>query len=636
MANSRKEPRLPVGQLAIICISRFGVPLMLNSFPVYLLTLSEPALLSSFNISTDTVPYYVGVCSAIWSISTCVTAPLWGRASDSYGRKPAIILSNIIYVASVLIFGFAGRLWLILAVMGLLGFAGGMTPVLHTTVAELVTEKELQPMAFSLIPLMWTISSMIGPMIGGFLADPAQKYPNLFGDNMFFLHFPYSLPNLVVATPFVIGCVTGILFLKETLKGKNSKDSGLRLGRVLQQLILCSKMSKPLEKIDEAEYHMLDQNDSATRDQSSDRTSYEEEAKPALLSPSTPSSSRWLVSSLFPSSIFTRQSMLALLYICFLQTHSKLFDEFLPTYMQAVPSPSSPAPGSTSPPPSLISSLILFPGGLSLSAHTSALYLTAYGLSAIFIQLAIFPRLAPYLGPLRSLRIASFTYPVIYLLTPYLSLLSPFTILRGACIVVLLAMKACCGIFAFPCSRILLCNSATKGGLGTLNGISSSSQQLMRAVIAVGVGKLFSLGMERSVIVLPWWSLSVVSLGGLGTVVWLRDESDREEEAGDASHCVVHKDTMDEFKKLPDTIEKSAGKAVEGSVEKSVDAVKSGIENAITSAKNSVEEKIGTLPSKENVDSQFGSIPTGVTSGELDEKLSSVLIKEDFEISIES
>lgn len=60
---------------------------------------------------------------------------------------------------------------------------------------------------------------------------------------------------------------------------------------------------------------------------------------------------------------------------------------------------------------------------------------------------------------------------------------------------------------------------------------------------------------------------------------------------------------MDEFKKLPDTIEKSAGKAVEGSVEKSMDAVKSGIENAITSAKNSVEEKIGTLPSKENVDS---------------------------------
>ncbi|KUJ14067.1 MFS general substrate transporter [Mollisia scopiformis] len=454
--------------LIVIGISRFGVPLMLNSFPVYL-----PGLLSSLDIAADLVPYYVGICSSIWSITTCITSPFWGRCSDSYGRKPAILLSNILFLFSVLLFGFAGKLWLILAVMGFLGFAGGMTPVLHTTVAELVTQKELQPMAFSLIPLMWTIASMVGPLVGGFLADPTARYPSIFGENQFFMKFPYSLLNIVVAIPFFIGCVVGFLFLKVCYLN--------RMKLVGEATDICTgNFGRKASSVQQS------------------------------------------LPNLFLLEIFTQQSVLSLIYICFLQTHSKLFDEFLPTYMQAVPSPTEPTPPTYQ--SSALVDFTIFPGGLSFTSHTAALYLTAYGLSAILIQLLIFPRLAPSLGPIRCLRIASSVYPFVYFLTPYLSVLSETPVLRGICTVVLLAMKAGCGIFAFPSSRILLCNSATKGGLGTLNGISSSSQQLMRAIVAVGVGKLFSLGLQNGIIVLPWWTLSFVSMGGLGTVVWLRDE----------------------------------------------------------------------------------------------------------------
>jgi MFS family permease len=92
---------------------------------------TQPALLNSFDISAESVPYYVGVCSAIWAFTTCVTSPFWGRASDLYGRKPAIVLANILYAFGVLVFGLVGKLWLILAVMSVLGFAGGVTPVLQ-------------------------------------------------------------------------------------------------------------------------------------------------------------------------------------------------------------------------------------------------------------------------------------------------------------------------------------------------------------------------------------------------------------------------------------------------------------------------------------------------------------------------
>lgn len=84
-------------------------------------------------------------------------------------------------------------------------------------VAEMVPEKELQPRAFSIMPLMWTIGSIFGPSLGGSLAKPAENIPALFGGNKFLIRFPFVLPNLVAAAFFMIGISTGLLYLKVRL-----------------------------------------------------------------------------------------------------------------------------------------------------------------------------------------------------------------------------------------------------------------------------------------------------------------------------------------------------------------------------------------------------------------------------------
>jgi len=81
-------------------------------------------------------------------------------------------------------------------------------------VAELVPQKELQPTAFSVMPLVWSIGSIFGPILGGALASPAKRYPTLFGENVILNRFPFALPNMVAAVLFCIGVTTGILFLK--------------------------------------------------------------------------------------------------------------------------------------------------------------------------------------------------------------------------------------------------------------------------------------------------------------------------------------------------------------------------------------------------------------------------------------
>lgn len=84
-------------------------------------------------------------------------------------------------------------------------------------VAEMVPEKELQPKAFSLMPLVWSLGSVFGPAFGGFFASPAEQYPNLFGHIEFFKRFPFALPNLMACCVFFISFMTGLLFLKVSL-----------------------------------------------------------------------------------------------------------------------------------------------------------------------------------------------------------------------------------------------------------------------------------------------------------------------------------------------------------------------------------------------------------------------------------
>lgn len=85
--------------------------------------------------------------------------------------------------------------------------------IIRTMVAEMVPEKELQPRAFSIMPLVWSLGSVIGPSFGGFFAEPAKQFPSVFGDIEFFKKFPFALPNFVAMVFFLISATSATLFL---------------------------------------------------------------------------------------------------------------------------------------------------------------------------------------------------------------------------------------------------------------------------------------------------------------------------------------------------------------------------------------------------------------------------------------
>jgi len=87
-------------------------------------------------------------------------------------------------------------------------------------VSEMIMEKKYQSRAFMLMPMTGNIGQIIGPIIGGYLAEPVQAFPWLFGPGsliggengvQWMINYPYALPNLLSAA-FLIGSALCVIF----------------------------------------------------------------------------------------------------------------------------------------------------------------------------------------------------------------------------------------------------------------------------------------------------------------------------------------------------------------------------------------------------------------------------------------
>ncbi|KAL2134959.1 hypothetical protein VTI74DRAFT_10280 [Chaetomium olivicolor] len=171
-------------------------------------------MIASFGVEKNEIARWAGFTGAIFSVSQSMTAVAWGRASDKFGRKPVILTGLASTMVCFLIWGMSTSLPMAITVRAIMGGGNGNVGIIRTMVAEMVPERELQPRAFSMMPLVWSIGSVFGPAFGGFFAQPAKQYPDLFGKIDFFKRYPFVLPNLMACCVFSISFMTALLFLK--------------------------------------------------------------------------------------------------------------------------------------------------------------------------------------------------------------------------------------------------------------------------------------------------------------------------------------------------------------------------------------------------------------------------------------
>lgn len=497
-------------------------------------------MIESFGIPPSSVAKYAGFCGSIFSLVQAIMGIPLGRGSDRYGRKPAILLGLTITLSCTLLFGFSRGITQALIARGLMGAGAGNVGIIRTTVAEMVPFKELQPRAFSAMPLVWNVGSVFGPILGGALANPLGLKPEeMGGKGGLLVKYPYALPNIVSAAFFAIGAVTGFLFLHETLESKgNDRDYGLILGKKITGGINdhVVKVGQILHVRPNKIKRQNNENDPLLKPAHSDEENDPDTpAKSKAPPPSSPSYRE----------VLNRQSVINLIVYTLLAAHTLVCDQILAVFMHY------PRPNSLSNPQHDVNAHstnpLKFSGGLGLSSSQIGYLSTLYGVISMLAQLLLFPPVVRRYSSLAVLKVCAVGFPMTYVLVPFTALLPTQEAAKWACFLVYV-LKGFCAIFSFPCSTILLTNSASSlRVLGTLNGIAVSSSAVGRAVGPAVTGAVFTWGVERGWILVPWALLAGIAVVAAVPVWWLvegegfagddeaSDEREQEAESDDAA-----------------------------------------------------------------------------------------------------
>ena len=152
--------------IAVACIDMLGFAMIFPLLPFYALEM---------NIS----PQFIGVIIASFSVAQLLAAPLWGRVSDRYGRRPAVAdrpdrFDDLLRRLRVCEF--------ILAAASVPGLSrapeGDTTGVLHAYVADTIPAED-RARSLGWLSAATSAGTMIGPVIGSTAAYWGQAAPGL-------------------------------------------------------------------------------------------------------------------------------------------------------------------------------------------------------------------------------------------------------------------------------------------------------------------------------------------------------------------------------------------------------------------------------------------------------------------------
>ncbi|KAH9296469.1 hypothetical protein KI387_040057, partial [Taxus chinensis] len=161
-------------------------------------------MVEDFHIGkTQDIGYYAGCIGSSFMFGRFLTSALWGMAADKYGRKPVMLVGVASVIVFNTLFGMSVNFWMAISMRFLLGSFNGLLGPVKAYASE-VCREEHQALGLSIVGTMWGIGLIIGPALGGFLAQPVDKYPNIFSKNSLFGRFPYLLPCICISGVAVI------------------------------------------------------------------------------------------------------------------------------------------------------------------------------------------------------------------------------------------------------------------------------------------------------------------------------------------------------------------------------------------------------------------------------------------------
>jgi MFS family permease len=176
--------------LSVMFINLLGFGIIVPLLPFYAKSFQAPA-------------WQIALIFSAYAMGSFFGEPFWGRLSDSVGRKPVLISTVMGNCLCYLALAFAPNIMVAFVVRFLGGMASGNGAVIQGYIAD-VTPLQERTAKMSLLGAAYNIGFIVGPALGGLLANPAAG------------HAGFRIP-LLIASGLSAFCVIGLVaFLRES------------------------------------------------------------------------------------------------------------------------------------------------------------------------------------------------------------------------------------------------------------------------------------------------------------------------------------------------------------------------------------------------------------------------------------
>ncbi len=133
----------------------------------------------------------VGLIFSVYSLTQLVAAPVLGRLSDHFGRRPIIMLGLFGSSVSYFVYGFAYSLPMLLLSRAVHGACAGTISTAQAYVAD-ITPEEKRAHGMGIIGAAFGLGFVLGPALGGFLGRSDLRVPVFFAAALTFANLVFA------------------------------------------------------------------------------------------------------------------------------------------------------------------------------------------------------------------------------------------------------------------------------------------------------------------------------------------------------------------------------------------------------------------------------------------------------------
>jgi MFS family permease len=213
-----RELRKIPGKLMVLMATAFldmvGLLIVIPILPFYARRLGGEGF-QLFGVQFG-IGFVVALLVSTFTVAQLVSAPIWGRFSDRFGRRPALLVALGASVIAYVIFGFANSLAMLFLSRIVQGAGGGTVGVIQAYVADSV-EPDQRARGLGWLSAATNLGVALGPVLGTLSITLGNKVCNLGGGDVAGLHaVGHAMPGLVAAVLCLVNMAFAWKYLRES------------------------------------------------------------------------------------------------------------------------------------------------------------------------------------------------------------------------------------------------------------------------------------------------------------------------------------------------------------------------------------------------------------------------------------